>query len=124
MARHDASTAYVNEVRLCGRLSASAEIRGLPSGDEVAVWRLIVERPGVTSGAVDTIDCETYSRRLLRAAAGWKAGAALEVDGALRRRFWKTPTGVRSRYVVDVRAARRVRSMKESHDPGAAVRAP
>lgn len=96
-----------NEVYLRGRLSTQAEIRELPSGDEVAVWRLIVPREEGGRAAVDTIDCEAYSRQVRRLAAGWPAGIGLEIEGALRRRFWQSPAGTRSRYVVDVRAARR-----------------
>ncbi|WP_153504712.1 single-stranded DNA-binding protein [Cumulibacter manganitolerans] len=112
----------VNEVRLRGRLSGTPEVRTLPSGDQVAVWRLVVPR-SADGGAVDTIDCEGYSRAVIRLAGGWPENVQLEVDGALRRRFWQTPGGARSRYVVDVRAARRVRTTKERDDPRPAVRA-
>lgn len=110
-----------NEVRLRGRLSAAAEIRTLPSGDEVAVWRVVVPRGPEGGAAVDTIDCEGFSRRIIRLASSWPAGTVLELDGALRRRFWRSPGGARSRYVVDVRAARRFRIPKETHERTATV---
>lgn len=109
-----------NEVYLRGRLSTLAEIRQLPSGDEVAVWRLVVPREDGGRGTVDTIDCEGYSRQVRRLAAGWPAGVILEIEGALRRRFWQSPAGARSRYVVDVRAARRARAVKEADDSSTA----
>lgn len=113
----------VNEVRLRGRLSGTPEVRTLPSGDEVVVWRLVVPRSADGGSGVDTIDCEGFSRAIIRYAGGWPENVHLEVDGALRRRFWQTPGGARSRYVVDVRAARRVRTTKERDDPRPAVRA-
>jgi len=38
----------------------------------------------------------------------WRAGDIIEIDGALRRRFWRTPGGPVSRYEVEVRKARRL----------------
>ncbi|WP_106847749.1 single-stranded DNA-binding protein [Blastococcus sp. Marseille-P5729] len=113
-----------NHVYLCGRLSAQADIRQLPSGDEVAVWRLVVPRDDGSRAAVDTIDCEGYTRQVRRLAARWPAGVVLEVEGALRRRFWQSPAGARSRYVVDVRAVRRARAAKDADEANTAERAP
>lgn len=117
------SSRFHNEVQLRGRLSAAAEIKSLPSGDEVATWRLVIPRDADGGSAVDTIDCESYSRQLIRLAAKWPAGELIELEGALRRRFWQSPTGARSRYAVDVRSARRARPTKETHDRAAPVRA-
>lgn len=113
-----------NEVRLCGRLSGRVEVRTLPSGDDVAVWRLVVTRTGVRVGGVDTIDCESYAPRVIRTAARWPDGEIVAVDGSLRRRFWQTPGGAQSRYSVDVSAARRARSMEEPDARATTVRAP
>lgn len=100
-----------NEVALVGRLSGDVEIRTVPSGDEVASWRLVVRRPAGQShpgATVDTIDCESFTKGVLRRSQTWTAGLRMEVEGTLRRRFWQTPAGARSRYVVDVSAARKV----------------
>ena len=110
-----------NEVRLRGRLPEVPVIRTLPSGDEVAVWRLVVRRVDETSTPVDTIDCEGYARKIVRNAARWPPGVIVEVEGSLRRRFCETPGGARSRYTVEVAAARRVRTTKELDDPPTAV---
>ena len=101
-----------NEVLLVGRLSGAVDIRELPSGDQVAVWRLVVARPERQEGraGVDTIDCESYRRAIIRAAQRWPDGVMLEVSGALRRRFWQSPAGARSRYAVDIASARRPKS--------------
>lgn len=106
--------AACNEVRLVGRLAAPAEERTLPSGEVLALWRVVVDRPaapvpaGVRAQTVDTLECVARRSALRRTAAGWGAGDVVEVEGALRRRFWRAPSGVASRYEVEVQRARRV----------------
>ncbi len=103
-----------NEVRLVGRLAAPVEERTLPSGEVLTLWRVVVDRPptpmpdGVRAQTVDTLECVTRRAGLRRTAASWVAGDVVAVEGALRRRFWRGPTGVASRYEVDVERAKRV----------------
>jgi single-strand DNA-binding protein len=99
-----------NEVLLVGRLSAAPEARVLPSGDEIVTWRLIVARDEVTVGRTgqDTLDCTAWTARARKAAAAWEAGDVVEVEGALRRRFWKTPASLASRCEIEVSRVRRV----------------
>ena len=107
----------VNEIRLSGRLAAAPEERVLPSGDALVTFRLVVSRPasrrrGPAGGrvpTVDTIDCSAWSAALRRRIGGWAAGDLITVDGALRRRFWHSPGGARSRYDVEVLKASRLR---------------
>ena len=103
----------VNEVRLVGRLSGDPAVRVLPSGDELTVWRLVVDRDpdkrGLRAPAVDTIDCVAHRPTVQRLAARWVAGDTLEVQGALRRRFWRGAGGTASRCEVEVSAARKGR---------------
>ena len=104
-----------NQVQLQGRLAASPERRSLPSGDEVVTFRLVVARrstarsPGGARPAVDTIDCTIWSAGLRRRSTSWQAGEVLAVGGALRRRFWRSGGGPRSRYDVEVTTVTRVR---------------
>jgi single-strand DNA-binding protein len=100
----DQPRSAVNQVRLLGRLADAPETRELPSGDEVVTFRLIVDRRGARSAqaTVDTIDCTVWGATLRRRAASWKAGERLAVEGSLRRRFWRSPQGARSRYDVEV----------------------
>ncbi|MFL6181101.1 MAG: single-stranded DNA-binding protein [Actinomycetes bacterium] len=101
----------LNEVRLRGRLADRPEVRELPSGDEVVTFRLVVgrRRSRGSQVSVDTIDCTVWSASLQRRAATWEAGEVLVVEGALRRRFWRSPQGARSRYDVEVQKVTRVR---------------
>jgi single-strand DNA-binding protein len=99
----------LNEVRLRGRLASAALERGLPSGDTVATFRLVVDQPPrkESSARVDTLDCAAFRadvrKRLLRC----EAGEVLEIEGALRRRFFRAGGGAASRYEVEVAALRR-----------------
>ena len=101
----------VNDVRLRGRLAAVPESRSLPSGDEVVTLRVIVDRPPTrhSQATVDTIDCTIWRAALGRRAESFEAGEVVEVEGHLRRRFWRAPTGARSRYDVEVTKLVRVR---------------
>ena len=99
-----------NEVLLVGRVSAAPEVRVLPSGDEITTWRLVVAREDVAEGrpGQDTIDCTAWSTRTRRSALTWVAGDVVQVEGALRRRFWKTSVALASRCEVEVSRVRRV----------------
>lgn len=101
-----------NDVVLAGRLPADPEERTLPSGDVLVAFRVVVARPpGRTGGrgpVVDTIDCVAWQAAVRRTVLGWSAGDAVEVSGALRRRFWRTGGGAASRTEVEVLRARRV----------------
>jgi single-strand DNA-binding protein len=95
-----------NEVAIVGRLSKPAEARELPSGDQVVVWRLVVDRPdGGPRRSFDAIDCTAFAARVRRSALAWKPGATIEAAGALRRRFWRGNAGLASTYEVHVTSA-------------------
>jgi len=90
-----------NLVELTGRVSGNPVRRELPSGDELVTLRLVVARTG--GGPVDTIDCACWSAGARRAAGRLADGDRARVEGALRRRFFRTPGGPASRYEVEVR---------------------
>jgi single-strand DNA-binding protein len=93
-------------VILVGRLSTAAQERELPSGDLLVNWRLVVERPAdAARTGIDVIECAAYAPRIRRAALKWQPGTQIQVEGALRRRFWRSPTGTASRYEIEVSRA-------------------
>jgi single-strand DNA-binding protein len=110
----------VNEVRLVGRLAVDPVSRQLPSGDPLVAFRLVVERPRTGPGSgrggsgssrsptVDTLDCAAWRKDVQRAVLRATAGDVLEVQGALRRRFWRTGGGPASRSEVEVVRVRRL----------------
>lgn len=106
----------VNAVRLAGRLASAPEVRVLPSGDELCVCRISVARDkvrvlpsGRRSSSVDVIDLAGWSGRARRAMARWRPGDEVEVEGALRRRFYRVGERTMSRVEVEVSSCRMVR---------------
>jgi single-strand DNA-binding protein len=116
VARGAAVDAARNEVLLVGRVSATAEERELPSGDVLAVWRLVVDRPpprrpappGVRLPTSDTLVCVAWSARLRRTAAGFSPGDVVEVSGSLRQRYWRAGSSLAGRTEVEVSSLRRL----------------
>lgn len=100
----DPATRALNEVRLRGRVSVEPEVRDLPSGDRLVTLRVVVDRPRRPDDVgrrVDVIDVACWSRRTQRTAGRLRPGDVVEVEGALRRRFFAAG-GVRtSRYEVE-----------------------
>jgi single-strand DNA-binding protein len=110
----------VNEVTVCGRVSATPEERELPSGDVVVQLRLVVPRSGPRARAggggatVDTIDIACWTKALQRKAIRLKPSDMVTVRGALRRRFWRSPGGPASRYEVEATGLDRHTASKAS----------
>ena len=101
----------VNVVKLVGRVSAVGEPRELPSGDLVVMVRVVVSRPPrrARGATVDTIDVACWSARARRSASRCAVGDEVEVEGSLRRRFFRAGGGVASRYEVEASAVKRRR---------------
>lgn len=100
--------ASVNEVRLVGRVSAGLVDRRLPSGDVLGTFRVVVHRMESSASGrrrVDAIDCHTWSSRVRKQAGGWRVGDIVELDGALRRRFFRSGAGTQSMTEVEVTRA-------------------
>jgi single-strand DNA-binding protein len=104
-----------NEVPLVGRLPAAPQERELPSGDRVVTWRLVVDRgpgrrppEGVRATTVDTLECVAWTASLRRTALTLLPDDVVEVQGSLRRRFWRAGTGAASRCEVEAAALRRL----------------
>jgi single-strand DNA-binding protein len=104
-------TVHDNRVSVTGRVSSAAASRTMPSGDEMVTWRVVVDRPGSAGRGpgFDVVDCVAWGARVRRAASGWAVGDVVSLDGALRRRFWRSPGGgLQSRCEIEVRTAKRV----------------
>ncbi len=97
---------YRNRVELVGRISSPAEEKTLPSGDVLVEFRMVIDRDD--REGVDTLDVATWKASLRKRALSLEAEQWIGVKGVLRRRFWKTPTGVASRWQVEAREITRV----------------
>jgi single-strand DNA-binding protein len=95
----------LNDVVLRGWVTTVASERSLPSGDVVAQFRIAITRP---EGGVDTIDLEAWSAKNRRSALSLKDGEWIEVEGAIRRRFWKSGANLASRWTVNTAEIRRI----------------
>lgn len=103
--------ASANEVRVVGRLGTQVGVKVLPSGDEITVFSIIVDRPareirGTTR--IDTIACVTSRVQLAARLRSWQPGRWIEAEGVLRRRFWRAGGGLGSAMEVDVRRVKAV----------------
>ena len=101
-----------NEVVLVGRVSGVPEERELPSGDVVVTFRLVVDRPpqsrARSRAVVDALECSAFRADVRRRALAWAPGDVIHVEGALRRRFWRSAAGPASRGEIEVERARRL----------------
>lgn len=95
-----------NYIKLCGHVSGIPELRTLPSGDEIVTFRVVV--PRAEEGRVDTIDCQVSTAALRRKVLKINDSSEVEVEGSLHRRFWRGPSGLASRYEVEVRTLQRL----------------
>jgi single-strand DNA-binding protein len=95
--------APVNEVRLVGRVTSLAIAKVLPSGDKVVEFRVVIGREKIRNGKkeVDSLDIAAWSASARRSALAVKIDTWVEVRGSVRRRFWRAPTGLASRWQVE-----------------------
>lgn len=99
-----------NEVLLEGRVSSLPVEHELPSGDFVVEFRIVVDR-SVRRGLkreVDTLDIAAWSSRARKKALSFKVDDWVAIEGAVRRRFWKAPSGLASRWQVEASQLRRL----------------
>jgi len=96
----------LNEVRLRGRVSGEPQEKELPSGDHVVEFRIVI--PRTTRDGVDTLDIAAWTAKTRRTGLSLRAEEWVEVNGAVRRRFWQAPTGLASRWQIEASAISRI----------------
>ena len=92
-----------NEVQLVGRVTSLAVEKLLPSGDRVVEFRVVIgrEKSRGSKKEVDALDIAAWSSKTRRAALSLKVDTWVEIKGSVRRRFWRAPTGLASRWQVE-----------------------
>ena len=102
-----------NDVVLVGRVAAPVMEHELPSGATVVNARLIVDRADTampwSSQRVDAIECVGWTARVQRSMRRWNPEDRVEVEGSIRRRFFRAATGTGSRVEVEITKARRLK---------------
>ena len=112
--RGEGTGATLNEVVLRGRVVAEVLSRILPSGTEIATFRIVVEREptAMTRGSrqrSDWVDCTAWSAGQRRRVATWHLGDVVEVRGSLRRRHYRGVNGGGSVVEIEMLAGRMVK---------------
>jgi len=104
------SPVAINSVHLCGRVSSLAVSKQMPSGDMVVEFRLVVDRKSkrAVEREVDTLDITSWLARPQKRALSLKINDWVEVEGSIRRRFWKSPSGLASRWQVEASQLRKI----------------
>ena len=100
-----------NSVALCGRVSSVPLERDLPSGDTIVTFRVVLSREKTpmtarSKQASDWVDCVAWGRRVRRGVSTWRVGDVVEVEGALRRRFFRVDGSTSTRVEVEVLSGR------------------
>lgn len=99
-----------NRVHLVGRVSGEPQERELASGDRIVTFVVVVARDRPRGRQrVDVIDCVAWGGRARRTVSRWCDGDVCEVEGSLRRRFYRADGATASRVEVEVAAARLIR---------------
>jgi single-strand DNA-binding protein len=96
----------LNEVLLRGRVSGLPAEKELPSGDHVVEFRIVVPRK--SGDGVDTLDIAAWTSKTRRTGLSLKAEEWVEISGAIRRRFWRAPSGLASRWQVEASTISRI----------------
>lgn len=93
----------VNEVFIVGRVTSLAVEKVLPSGDKVVEFRVVIGRAKSRGSKkeVDSLDIAAWSATARKAALAVKIDSWVQVSGSVRRRFWRAPTGLASRWQVE-----------------------
>ena len=101
----------VNSVVVRGRVSRAPERRELPSGDTIVVAHVVVPRPREKHSRVthDTFAVTAWRAGPSRSLAAVVEGEVVEVQGRLRRRFWRAGGGEASACEIEVLRLRRLR---------------
>lgn len=108
-----------NCVSLIGRVSSAPLERELPSGDTIITFRIVLARgPSPMTKrsrqTSDWVDCVVWGSRVRRSAKTWRVDDVVEVEGALRRRFFRTRDGASTRVEVEVLSGRALARARRS----------
>lgn len=99
-----------NAVRLVGRISQPPQERSLPSGDKVTSFRVVVPRAArATRPGSDSLACSAWTARMRRTAERWAVGDWVDLEGAVRSRFYRGASGPSSIVEIEVSRGRLIR---------------
>ena len=92
---------YLNEVVLCGRLTADVELKQTASGTPVCSFSLAINKRVGEEQKTDFIDCVAWRGTAEFISQYFKKGSSLCIIGSLQKRYWTDNNG-QKRYVTEV----------------------
>jgi len=108
-ATESATTTHRNEVYLVGEVSTTPEQRDLADGRAAVTFRLDVRAEGDTGPTRDSLDITVISARGRKSALTWTVGDIVEVEGVVRRKFYKLGSVSKPFTVIEAQRAKRLR---------------
>ena len=99
------SALNLNEVLLCGRLTADIELKQTESGRSVCGFNIAINRPKAkdsTEQAADFPSCVAWDKTAEFIAKYFKKGDSLYIRGKLRTRTYKDKATGRTVYVTEI----------------------
>jgi single-strand DNA-binding protein len=104
-----APTLHRNEVYLVGDVSTTPEERELSDGRDAVTFRLDVRAETDAGATRDSLDITVIGARARKAALSWDIGDVVEVEGVVRRKFYKVGAASKPFTVVEATRAKRLR---------------
>lgn len=97
------ATLQLNEVRLCGRLTADVELKQTPSGTPVCSFSIAINRKVAKDKPqkADFIDCVAWRGTAEFISKYFKKGSSIYIFGSLEKRSW-TDNNEQKRYATEV----------------------
>lgn len=97
------SALNLNEVLLCGRITADIELKQTESGRSVTTFNLAINRPrGANSTAADFPSIVAWDKTAEFISQYFKKGDSLYIRGKLRTRNYKDKATGRTVYVTEI----------------------
>lgn len=97
------ATLQLNDVRLCGRLTADVELKQTQNGTPVCSFSLAINRRVAKDKPqeADFIDCVAWRGTAEFISKYFKKGSSLYIEGSLQKRYWTENSG-QKRYATEV----------------------
>ena len=108
-AAAEPTTLHRNEVLLVGEITTAPEERELADGRGAVTFRLDVRGETGAGATRDSLDITVTSARARKAALGWEIGDVVEVEGVVRRKFYKVGAMSKPFTVIEAERAKRLR---------------
>jgi single-strand DNA-binding protein len=104
-----ATSTHRNEVHLVGEVSTLPAEREMSDGRGAVTFRLDVRVHSDGGMLRDSLDITLYGARARKSALSWDVGDVVEIEGVVRRKFYKAGDNSRPFTVIEADRAKRVR---------------